>query len=273
MRFLVVLLATFSLCAEKPVVLVSVPPLEYFAKALVGDDATVQSLVPEGISPHTYSPTPKQVANLKNPLIWFRLGELSEKQALDALQTRNPEMKIVDLCTTIALPYEAPTCSSGKRDPHIWLSARIGQEIAVTMAQDLQDLLPESPINSRLDPLLSSLRALDHELSQLLAPYRGDAILVSHPAFTYFCLDYDLHQLAVESHGKEPSAAQLTRLLKKAKEAHVRAAILEQGFSNKGAERVAEQLKLPICTVNPLSEDVPSTLEALAGCITRGSHE
>ena len=46
--------------------------------------------------------------------------------------------------------------------------------------------------------------------------------IVYHPALTYYARDYGLRQVAIEADGKEPSAKQLTAVIRQAREAGVR---------------------------------------------------
>ena len=90
------------------------------------------------------------------------------------------------------------------------------------------------------------LDVLVKEITALLFSKKGSAILVSHPAFSYFCQDYDLTQLSIEIEGKDPLPQNVTSILKKAREYKVATIIIEPQYSDKGAQLIAECLKLPL---------------------------
>ena len=81
---------------------------------------------------------------------------------------------------------------------------------------------------------------------------KGRAILVSHPAFAYFCQDYALVQLSVEVEGKDPLPKDVTEILQKAKNYNIQSVLLEPQYSNKGAELIAQSMHLPTHMVDPL---------------------
>ena len=57
------------------VLLVTVPPMVEMVSTVAGDGFTVISVVPEGMSPHTYEPTPSDVSSFAAADMWFTLGE------------------------------------------------------------------------------------------------------------------------------------------------------------------------------------------------------
>ena len=56
------------------VLLVTVPPMVEMVSTVAGDGFTVISVVPEGMSPHTYEPTPSDVSSFAAADMWFTLG-------------------------------------------------------------------------------------------------------------------------------------------------------------------------------------------------------
>ena len=96
---------------------------------------------------------------------------------------------------------------------------------------------------------------------------KQSAILVAHPAFGYFCKDYDLIQLSIEIEGKEPLPKDISNILHAAKEHTVRSVFTEPQYSTKGAELIAKQLKIPVYMVDPYSSDYIQNLKTIATLI------
>lgn len=92
---------------------------------------------------------------------------------------------------------------------------------------------------------------------------------MSHPAFGYFCEQYHLKQLSIESEGKEPRPQDVTQVLNAAKQLHVQAVLLQPQYSNKGAQSIAEILKLPVFTIDPYAWNYPQTIHTLADAISQ----
>lgn len=264
-----------SLCANnEPVVLVSIPPFKYYVNSLMGGTVTVDSIVPPGANPHIYAPTPRQVSRCADAVLWFRIGESFEYRVSGALKHAAPTLTEVNLLDHLDLiqSTDCPHCAHAA-DPHVWLSIRMGQQIAQEMATALKLKFPEqaAAIDQRLGELHQELEHLDGELTKKLVPFRGEAILVSHSAFAYFCRDYGLKQLSIEQAGKEPTARQLTLVIQQVRKERAKIALLQVQFNNKGTELVARELGLRTYTVNPLNEDLPATVLEVANCIANGS--
>ncbi len=257
----------FKLSAEPIRVLVTIPPIKFFVEAIGGDHVEVETLIPSGAGAHTYEPTPRQVQAASTATLWLTIGEPLEERVHAAL----PNLQVVDLRQGIDLLGSHcghAGCATGT-DPHFWLSPRAAKIFARTIADALinQREADRAAINARLQYLETKLDTLDQKLTKQLAPCKGKTILISHPALGYFCRDYHLHQLSIEFEGKEPSPKQLARVVKEARSAQVKNLILDTQYSAKGGRLVAQQLDLPICPFDPLSEEYFTNMHRLANCV------
>ena len=80
--------------AEK-VIYVSIAPIKPIVEAIVGDDFTVEVLVPAGASPESFEPTPKQFIALNKAQLVLGTGLLDfEQQLLKRIHNQN---KVIDL--------------------------------------------------------------------------------------------------------------------------------------------------------------------------------
>ncbi len=260
-------------------VLVSIAPYAFFVQKIAGDKLPIITLIPEGANPHIYEPKPKEVERVRDASLWIRLGESFDQKVYRVLQEQNPHLKIVDVTHGIDLismcEEEHQHCHHGDegKDIHIWLSPKLAKVQAQTIGEALMETFPENRelYTANLETFLTELDQLDQEISELLAPKKGHAILVSHPAFAYFCQDYGLIQLSVEMEGKDPLPQQVTQLLEEARHYAVTTVILEPQYSNKGAELIAKQLQVPTATVDPYSQDYLDNLRTIAQIIAKSS--
>ncbi len=288
--FLVWIALCFTGCElEKPsqkekTVLVSIAPYAFFVNRIAGADLPVTTLVPEEANPHIYEPKPKEVEKVRDASVWIRLGESFDQKVFKVIQEQNPKMRIVDVTEGIHL---LPACEINSpsdehhhchghddgQDIHIWLSPKLAKVQAATICKALTDAFPGNGhlYEKNLGKLTAELDLLDQEISTLLAPMKGTAILVSHPAFAYFCQDYELIQLSVEMEGKEPLPHQVTHLLEKARHYQVATVILEPQYSNKGAKLIAKELGVPTATLDPYAEDYLDNLRSIAQIIAKPS--
>lgn len=288
MRLICVLFALFfpllshSDLQEKRV-LVSIAPYKYVVERLAKDKVKVIVMVPPGASGHTYEPTQKQMIEAASGTIWFYLGEPFEKKAINALSSQVKSMQFVNLQKGVSLlqgtckhfheSFEGKSSECSSYDLHFWLSPSIMKIQAKTIADSLSELMPESGslFQERLHSFLEELDSLEKELKEGLSKVSSRTLLVSHPAYGYFCKDFGFTQLPIEFEGKDPTAKQLTRLLKDAKEANVSFILAQPQYSQKASSLIAKELHLKLFVLDPYSEDFPAFLIQLKNLILNPS--
>lgn len=82
---------------EEPIsVFVSILPQEYLVERIGGERVSVQALVQPGHSPHTYDPSPRQMAALSRARVFFRIGVGFERGFLPKIEAAHPGLLIVD---------------------------------------------------------------------------------------------------------------------------------------------------------------------------------
>lgn len=274
--FFFLLLATVSLYAEKPKVLVSVAPYVPICKDLSDDLITTELLVPTGFSSHTYEPTPKQIFSCLDASLWFTIGELFEVKIKKVLQNENPHLAVIDLRQGLSLLKESchHACHSHESaDPHIWMSPKMMLTQVITMAKALETAFPtfKEAIEQNLAKTTKKLETLDKEIRLILANKQGHKIFVSHPAYGYFCREYGLKQVAIEFEGKDPTPRDLTTLIKQAKQAHVQMIFTQPQYSTKAAEIIANETDARVVSLNPYSENYYESMKEIAENFAKGA--
>lgn len=244
-----------------PSVLVSVAPHKFFVEKIAKETVQVHLMVPAGASAHTYEPTPRQMITASQAKIWFRIGESFENRAIQALKSHHPNMEIVDLRQGVDLictdhEHGHRGCCLGGVDLHFWLSARQAQIQAQTITEALIKSYPEHTdfYRMNLQTFQQELQDLDREIQTILAPIKNRSILVSHPAYGYFCRDYSLEQFAIEIEGKDPTPQQMTKLLNRARQLQFQTIFIQMQYNNKAAKLVANALGAKLVVLDPYSE-------------------
>ena len=241
---------------------VSILPLRSLVQGIVGDDFDIEVLVPPGASPETFEPTPRQFVGLNKARMVFNVGLIDFETML--LAKVEDQAKVVDLSRGIELI--TGTCSHGSHghththgiDPHVWTSPRALQKMAENAYEAIREAYPDSvkyETNYRL--LQQELKALDERTAARI------------PALTYYARDYGLRQIAIEADGKEPSAKQLTQLIRQAREDGVRRILYQSQFPASAVEVIARDIDAEYAEVDPLREDVIANIEEITGIITR----
>ena len=279
----------------------SIAPQRFFVERIGGDLVSVEVLVGPGQSPHTFEPTPRQMANLAESDVYFAIGLPFEDRLLGRVEELSSRIRVVDTSEGIPRRQVEGAHRHGERhtdhpgsgrdsdrqeaahgadhvgpahdrdhgglpDPHTWLNPRLAAMQARNICNALKELVPESgeEFDANLSELLHDLDALDAELTEALAPLAGESIYVFHPAFGYFTDAYDLRQVPIELGGMEPSARELAGLIDHATAEGVRVIFVQPQFSTRSARAIAEEIGGAVVPIDPLSADYLDNLRTIA---------
>jgi zinc transport system substrate-binding protein len=261
---------------ERVRAVVGIPPLAYFVERVGGQRVDVEVLVAPGQSPHTYEPTPAQIAGVARAQVYFAVGGMPfEARLLEKATATNKRMLVVDTRKGVKLRFmtadeagfeEAAHEGQGEPDPHFWLSPRLAKVLAANVCNGLKAVDPANAAEyeANLKKLQDDLDATDAKIAAALAPLKGRAFFVYHPAFGYFADAYGLKQVPVEIEGKSPSAKELAALIQKSKKEGVKVIFVQPQFSPKSAEAVAAAIGGVVVPMDDLARDYIHNLEAMA---------
>lgn len=247
-------------------------PLYVFTKNVAGSAASVENLLPGGVGPHEYAPTPSDVARLGKADVIIKQGGIDDWVDILIMATTGKDRRIIVAGSGIAphtgppgitlngqtvvssptLPLVKPTSD----DPHVWLDPFL----AVREVERIRDgLMAADPTRREVyarnaEVYMLQLLELDHEIRGALGPLTEREFVTFHPAFRYFAYEYELVEVAAieEVPGEEPSPAQLVRLADEVKKRGVRVIFSEPQFSPRIVETLARDYGLRIATLDPL---------------------
>lgn len=247
-KLLFLILVNSSLLSAAPLIVVPIPPYEFFVRAIAGDTVEVMSAVPAGFNPHTFEMPPRDVKKLKRAKIWFGIGEPYEREYATVMLTRGD-----------------------KEDNHVWLDPILVQQQVRQITQTLVSAFPENKqlYTQGMRTLIASLDHLNANMKAILKGVKGRAIIVSHDSFDYFCRQYEMVQIPIEVHGKATRPQDLSRILKLAKLYDIQAILTEPQFDNTGAKRIAERLHMKTQEVNPLDPNYLDNMIHIAEVIAK----
>jgi zinc transport system substrate-binding protein len=263
-------------------VFVSIAPQKYFVQKIGGDLVSVAVLVPAGADPHTYEPKPKQMAELSKCAVYFAVGIDFEKAWLPRIAGTNPKMRIVHtdegIKKIIMTDHHHNKKSrhgytgtghhhhGGAQDPHVWLSPALVKIQAEHILHALIDIDPnnQTRYKNNYTAFLEEIDMLDAELKNLFAGRKGDRFMVFHPSWGYFAKEYELEQVPIEIEGKAPKPAQLTTLIRHAREHGIRVVFVQPQFSAKSAEMISREIGGHVVHVDPLAENWAGNLREVA---------
>jgi zinc transport system substrate-binding protein len=220
-------------------------------------------MVVGGTSPHTYEPKPLQMREISRANLYLAIGVEFEKHWLQRFQNQNSRLKIVDISKNI---------EKVGNNPHIWLSPILVKEIAKNIFDALSEIDTQNVefYKKNLDNYLKQLERLDTQIRSILKDTpKGSSFMVFHPAWGYFAREYGLRELAVEIDGKSPKPRELIEIIKRGKEAKVKAIFTQPEFSDKSAQIIAKELNIAVLKLSPLAQDWADNLLKLAKALAQ----
>jgi len=281
MIFLMIIIPVFfSSCGKsdnetvklKPVIAVSILPQKYFLERIAGDRITVLVLVGEGQNPHSYDPTPKQLASLSTAAAWILSGTDFEVSLKLKIAAQYSSLTIIDGTAGVLFRHleehkhegepekkeDNHEAASGVNiDRHTWLGLKPSKIMAGHMCDLLQKIDPAGKdfYESNYQAFLKDVDSVFSNLKKSLKPLSGKTVLVFHPAFGYFLDEFGIEQEAVETGGKEPNAKALSDLIKEAKADKTPAIFVQAQFPVNAAKTVADAVGAEVVMLDPLSPD------------------
>lgn len=273
--------AAMAQTQAKLLIFTSILPQKFFVEKLAGDLAEVEVMVGPGMSPHTYEPLPQQMSRLSRASLFFTIGVPFEKALEKRLAAVCPDLRII--ATNVGVTYQPMesfasdhqhdancTHEAGQPDPHIWLDPQQVIVQARNIAAALKTVLPNSQllIDERLADFTRQLEEITEELTQKMLPWKGQTMLVFHPAFGYFANRFGMKQRAIEIEGKEPGPRQLVELIRQCRAENIHIIFVQKQFPVSAAKTVAEAIGGSVIQIDPLAEDYFANLREIAHTVT-----
>ena len=277
-------IATFIICAllivgcttksdsDKKTIFVTITPMQSIIEEITAGDFDIEVIVPKGASPETFEPTPKQVTSFSDAEFIFSTGLIDFEQSL--IERIGDDAEVVNLSNGIELI--AGSCSHGNHqhkhgvDPHIWTSPRALHTMVTNAHKAIMAHYPDSvKYTEATGRLLERINKLDNYCATRIKAEGVEAMMIYHPAYTYYARDYGIEQIAIEHDGKEPSLRQTTALIEKAKEHGVKAILRQPQYSEDKVRAIANDAGAEIITTDPLAEDILGEIERVTEIICR----
>lgn len=259
--------------SDEKVIYVSIAPIKPIVEAIVGDDFTVEILVPAGASPESFEPTPKQFIALNKAQLVLGTGLLDfEQQLLKRIHNQN---KVIDLSRGIVTisgscshTHHGKHCHHGI-DPHIWCSPKSLSIMARNAYNAIVAAMPDSVhYTAAYNALSERITALDNEVAEFASNASLPYFIIYHPALTYLARDYGLEQIAIENDGKEASAKRLAQIISKARVDGIKSVFYQSEFPESSVQIICEDIGANAVEINPLAEDIFTNIRDIARLIT-----
>lgn len=273
--FILILLAGLSLSApvhagDRPVFVTTIPPLENLLARIVGERGEVVVLLPAGASPHTYEPRPSDLRAVESAIALFHVARELDGWAADLPVAHSiplisfvPDSLLLYFSEDVGEEEEREQEHGSKahrhafgKDPHFWTDPLAVKAVLPGIVLKLGALDPGGIEEYERNALrlASALDTLHTRIQSMLQPVRGESALLSHPFNRYYMKRYglDLAGIIEIIPGREPTARELSRIIRLVKRKNVRAIFTLLQLSRKPAEIMEESTKIPVYTLDPL---------------------
>jgi zinc transport system substrate-binding protein len=254
--------------SNQPKIVATFLPMYWFARAVAGEGAQVEILVPPGTEVHEYQATPANVQAIATADVLVKNG-LGLEEFLEATvkNAGNAQLNQVDASQGIKPVGEispVEETSEGEHEhghehaegnPHVWLDPVLAQQ----QVENIRDgLIAADPQNksvyaSNAAKYIQQLQALDKEFQQRLQKYPNCTFVTFHDAYPYLAQRYKLKQVAVvEIPEDQLSPQDIQRAIAAVKKYNVKAVFGEPGVDNRLLKNLSQDLNLTFRPLDPL---------------------
>jgi len=234
------------------------------AQNVAGDRVTIEPLMPIGVDPHGFEPTPTDVAKITDSQLLIVSGAGFEAFLDELLKNVGGQRVIIEAAAGLtrrepkegehAEEHEADHEHEG--DPHFWLDPNNVIKYVENIRDGLSQADPEGAVTykANAEAYIAKLKELDRWIADRVkeVPEADRKLVTNHESFGYFADRYGFQisgtVMPSVSTGSAPSAQQLAQLIDRIKATGARAIFLETGTNPQLAEQVAREAGIKVVT-------------------------
>jgi ABC-type Zn uptake system ZnuABC Zn-binding protein ZnuA len=200
---------------------------------VVGDDASVEQVIPDATSPHEFQLSAEDRATIEDSLLLVYNGaDLEAGIPIDEIDV--PKFAVADHVGEL-LPFEEAGEHAGEEeqapgeeehgslDPHVWMDPSRVAAALPALADALAEADPDHAegYRTRAESYAAELRELDAEIQRQLGsiPPQNRKLVTSHDAMGYFADRYGLEVLATPFPASGPEAEASAQTIKEVEDA------------------------------------------------------
>ncbi len=259
---LLILLASCVLASPSPSA-TSGPPrvmavesfLADIAQNVAGDRLTVETLLPLGVDPHAYQPTPRDVAKVADSDVLILNGAGIET-FLDPLLANAGGQRLIITASAGLPPRPDPEGEHPEGDPHFWLDPNNVIQYVENIRAGLSQADPDgaSVYAANAAAYIEELKVLDQWITQQVETVQPERrlLVTNHESFGYFADRYGFTVVGAVipsvSSEASPTAQQMAALIEQIKTTGAPAIFLETGANPQLAQQIAAETGVKVVT-------------------------
>jgi len=244
--------------AGKKTIVVTYSILGSVVKDLVGDSFDIVVAIPDGMDPHEWEPSAKDIETINKAALIVENGlglEGGMEKTLEEARragvrffTASDHVTVRTVGEGEGIPSGDPDQAAGAKDPHIWTDPLTMKAVVDALADELKDDF-NVDLSRRRSDLDSRLMELDAEVAASVAriPEVKRRLVTGHESMGYFAKRYGFKLVGAVvpslSSQSESSAAELVALKRLIAENGVGVLFTEQSENSTVAQALAQEAK------------------------------
>lgn len=240
----------------RPIVVATIYPLAEFAREIGGKRVEVRTLVPAGVEPHDYEPSPQDVARIMRARLFIYDGAGLEPWTERLLPALPSGVGVVRATQGLTLLKAAGGTGPAGLDPHAWLDPVRAQQMIATIEDALVNADPAGAetYRRRAAALRGHLADLHVRFTDGLARCERRLVVATHTAFTYLAARYRLELVGLAGLAPEAelSPGSLAALARTLRARDVRTIFVEPLGSRRAAEALAREVGARTLVLDPI---------------------
>jgi zinc transport system substrate-binding protein len=245
-----------------PLAVASFYPIYEFTRQVAGPSAGVVSLVPTGVEPHDWEPSPQDLVRIQNARLFVYHGAGLDPWVSKLMGDQSASKTLI-VRATEGIPLLGSTSPSDRRrsgqlapDPHVWLDPVLAQSMVETIRTALAKVDPDhaAAFAENAKRFSAELQTLHEEFQAGLAHCARREVVTSHAAFAYLAKRYGLMLVPVMGLNpeSEPTPAQLASIVRFARDKKVKYIFFETLVSPGLAQTLAREIGAETLVFNPV---------------------
>jgi len=246
--------------SKKPIVGVTTFALYDVTKHIAEDSVNVLNILPFGVDPHSFEPTPKLMISIEKSSLIFYSGAGLEPWIAN-FDFKNHAVNISKYVTLRKLDqhedeHEGHHSHANGIDPHYWLDFQNMKKASEVIKNELTKLLPKKRAfyQKNQEKYVAMLEELDKSYKSHLTQCKNDTVVVSHNALGYVADKYNfrVESLTGLSPEAEPSAQDINRIFKDIKDDGLDTIFFENFVNDRVIKSIAKDAKIKFDVFEPL---------------------
>jgi ABC-type Zn uptake system ZnuABC Zn-binding protein ZnuA len=225
------------------------------ARNVGGDRLAIGSLIPQGVDPHAYQPTPQDVARIVNSDILILNGANLEAFLSPLLQSAGGKQLVITASSGLT-PRTDLSGQNPEGDPHFWLDPNnvILYVDNIRAGFSKSDPLGAPVYTANAKKYIGDLQTLDAWIKAQVqsVPESRRLLVTNHETFGYFADRYGFTIVGAIvpsiTSGAAPSAQELAVLIDQIRSTGAPAIFLETGTNTQLADQIASETGVKVIT-------------------------